>query len=63
MGGLDPFLSTGKVAPYHATYNYECMFHVPTMMPNNYKDPQQIHKKRHVGNDHVHIVGCFSLHL
>ncbi len=56
MGGLDPNLTTGRYAPFYATYNLECIFHVPTMMPNNLKDAQQIHKKRHVGNDHVHIV-------
>ena len=27
-------------------------------MPTNYPDRQQIHKKRQVGNDHVHIVWC-----
>ena len=25
-------------------------------MPTNRQDPQQVHKKRHVGNDHVHII-------
>ncbi|KAF0981277.1 hypothetical protein FDP41_012537 [Naegleria fowleri] len=56
MGGLDKNGSTGVNAPYYADYRTELMFHVPTMMPNNPKDPQQIHKKRHVGNDHVNII-------
>ncbi|EFC50362.1 rap/ran GTPase-activating protein [Naegleria gruberi] len=56
MGGLDKNGSTGTNAPYYADYRTELMFHVPTMMPNNSKDPQQIHKKRHVGNDHVNII-------
>ncbi|KAL9648269.1 hypothetical protein ABK040_013888 [Willaertia magna] len=56
MGGLDKNGSTGVQAPYFADYKTEVMFHVPTMMPNNPKDPQQIHKKRHVGNDHVNII-------
>eukprot|EP00298_Acanthocystis_sp_HF-20_P008922 c1798_g1_i1.p1 GENE.c1798_g1_i1~~c1798_g1_i1.p1 ORF type:complete len:144 (+),score=36.19 c1798_g1_i1:147-578(+) len=29
-------------------------------MPTNPQDPQQVHKKRHVGNDQVHII--FSEH-
>ena len=34
------------------------MFHVVTMMPSKSQeqDEQQIHKKRQVGNDHVHVV-------
>lgn len=32
------------------------MFHVPTMMPTDENDPQQLVKKRHIGNDHVKIV-------
>ncbi len=56
MGGLDAFGSTGKFAPYFAHSSAEVLFHVPTMMPTNRQDPQQVHKKRHVGNDHVHII-------
>ena len=56
MGGLDVFGSTGKFAPYFANSSAEVLFHVPTMMPTNRQDPQQVHKKRHVGNDHVHII-------
>jgi len=56
MGGLDKSGSTGAQAPYFADYKTEVMFHVPSMMPNNPKDPQQIHKKRHVGNDHVNVI-------
>jgi hypothetical protein len=56
MGGLDPLGSTGKFAPYYANSTAEVLFHVPTMMPTNKQDPQQVHKKRHVGNDHVHII-------
>lgn len=32
------------------------MFHDVTKMPTSTDDVQQIHKKRHVGNDNVHIV-------
>ena len=53
--GLDP-RSTGQHSVYHATSTIEMMFHVVTMMPTKPGDPQQVHKKVHVGNDHVHIV-------
>lgn len=56
LGGLDPQMTTGRFAPYYADHSVEVIFHVPTMMPNNPSDEQQIHKKRHVGNDHVTIV-------
>jgi hypothetical protein len=57
LGGLE-WKSTGPHSIYWANSLYECMFHVVTMMPTKPKqlDPQQIHKKRQVGNDHVHIV-------
>jgi hypothetical protein len=57
LGGLDATMnSTGSEAPYYADYKLEVMFHVPSMMPTTKKEPQQIHKKRHVGNDHVNII-------
>ncbi len=51
-GGLDvtKFL-TGTTAPYYATARIELMLHEITAMPTDHKDEQQIHKKRHVGND------------
>eukprot|EP01104_Vermistella_antarctica_P013879 TRINITY_DN4277_c0_g1_i3.p1 TRINITY_DN4277_c0_g1~~TRINITY_DN4277_c0_g1_i3.p1 ORF type:complete len:1289 (+),score=342.86 TRINITY_DN4277_c0_g1_i3:94-3960(+) len=56
MGGLDPHLTTGLTAPYYANSLLEVVFHDITRMPTNESDPQQIHIKRHVGNDIVHIV-------
>src|SRR3989338_4974602 len=56
IGGLDPLLTTGTDAPYWASSTLEVVFHVVTRMPTNDSDEQQIHKKRHVGNDIVHIV-------
>ncbi|EGZ18421.1 hypothetical protein PHYSODRAFT_332215 [Phytophthora sojae] len=59
VGGLDTnpkSLSNGKTTLYYATSHSEVMFHVVTMMPTKASDPQQIDKKRHVGNDYVHIV-------
>lgn len=56
-GGLDQtkFL-TGTTAPYFSTPRLELMFHDLTLMPTDTKDEQQIHKKRHVGNDVVNVV-------
>lgn len=56
MGGLDKNGSTGEIGPYYSDYRTEIMFHVPSMMPTSVKEPQQIHKKRHVGNDHVNVI-------
>jgi len=56
LGGLDPKLTTGSHAPYYANSLIEVVFHEVTAMPTNPSDEQQIHKKRHVGNDIVHIV-------
>ncbi|TMW61502.1 hypothetical protein Poli38472_012693 [Pythium oligandrum] len=59
IGGLDSnprSLSNGRTSLYYATAHSEVMFHVVTKMPTKPTDPQQIDKKRHVGNDYVHIV-------
>lgn len=56
-GGLDKIsLSTGEYTPYFADYKSEIIFHIPSLMPTSKTDPQQIHKKRHIGNDHVKII-------
>jgi len=56
LGGLDSYGSTGKTAPYYANSSYEMIFHVSTRIPTLESDPQQIQKKRHIGNDIVHII-------
>lgn len=57
LGGLDSMmLSAGQFAPYYCTAGFEMMYHDITLMPTKENDPQQIHKKKHVGNDSVHIV-------
>ncbi|KAJ3430649.1 rho gtpase-activating protein [Anaeramoeba flamelloides] len=56
-GGLDTYNGTdGTTAPYYADHQTEVIFHVVTRMPNSPNNSQQINKKRHVGNDIVHIV-------
>lgn len=61
LGGLDPKLTTGTHSPYFANSIMEVIFHDISAMPTNPSDNQQIHKKRHVGNDIVHIV--YSEHV
>ena len=41
---------------YHASDKVETAFHVATLMPTAASDPQQVAKKRHLGNDNVTIV-------
>eukprot|EP00301_Raphidiophrys_heterophryoidea_P027762 c9813_g1_i2.p1 GENE.c9813_g1_i2~~c9813_g1_i2.p1 ORF type:complete len:1575 (-),score=412.74 c9813_g1_i2:156-4232(-) len=55
-GKLDRHLTTGTHAPYYADPLREVIFHVTAQMPTVTNDPQQIHKKRHVGNDQVQVV-------
>lgn len=59
VGGLDTnpkSMSNGESTLYYANSHSEVIFHVVTMMPTKAADAQQIDKKRHVGNDYVHIV-------
>ena len=60
LAGLDPKMTTGETAPYFASSTFEMVFHDLTSMPTT-DDPQQIHKKRHVGNDNIHVI--WSEHL
>eukprot|EP01100_Stratorugosa_tubuloviscum_P011908 TRINITY_DN542_c0_g1_i1.p1 TRINITY_DN542_c0_g1~~TRINITY_DN542_c0_g1_i1.p1 ORF type:complete len:1470 (+),score=659.45 TRINITY_DN542_c0_g1_i1:33-4442(+) len=61
LGGLDIKLTTGVTTPYTANSIMEIIFHDITSMPTNPSDDQQIIKKRHVGNDIVHII--YSEHV
>ena len=44
------------IAPYFATSTTETLFHVVSWMPFVPGDTQQINRKRHIGNDAVHVV-------
>lgn len=56
-GKLDlKYFSNGKKMLYHVSDKVETAFHVATLMPTASSDPQQVAKKRHLGNDHVTIV-------
>ena len=48
--------SNGTSSVYYADYGNETMFHVSPLFPFDSQNDQQLLKKRHIGNDHVHIV-------
>lgn len=56
-GGLDIQNGhTGDEAVYEVFKEREIMFHVSTLLPYTESDPQQLQRKRHIGNDIVAIV-------
>lgn len=56
-GGLDTEKdSTGKYSIYTKWKDYEIMFHVSTLLPFSTDNPQQLERKRHLGNDIVVLV-------
>lgn len=56
-GGLDTqFGQTGIESVYAKFLEREIMFHVSTLLPYTENDPQQLQRKRHIGNDIVAIV-------
>lgn len=42
--------------PFSTTPTTELMFHVAPFFPTATDDPQQVHKKRHIGNDELNVV-------
>ncbi|KAJ2215174.1 hypothetical protein EV179_002393 [Coemansia sp. RSA 487] len=61
-GKLEDCGSDGTSCPYFADDGLELVFHEATSMPNSIKEPRQLNKKRHIGNDHVHIIWNESRH-
>ncbi|KAM9310470.1 rap1 GTPase-activating protein 2 isoform 2-T2 [Pholidichthys leucotaenia] len=56
-GGLDvSHGQTGSEAVYTSFHGREIMFHVATKLPYTEGDPQQLQRKRHIGNDIVALV-------
>ncbi|XP_078039328.1 GTPase-activating Rap/Ran-GAP domain-like protein 3 isoform X1 [Augochlora pura] len=56
-GGLDVKGDmTGKESYYTVYAGHEVMYHVSTMLPYSKDNPQQLERKRHIGNDIVNIV-------
>lgn len=56
LGGLDRSGTCGATLPYYHSSTAELCFHEVVRMPTVQKDPQQILKKRHVGNDIIHVI-------
>ncbi|KAI8851661.1 hypothetical protein BC829DRAFT_386568, partial [Chytridium lagenaria] len=56
LGGLERSRATGTKATYFCGEGVEIVFHDVTKMPTDASDPKQVKKKRHIGNDHVHII-------
>ncbi|KAJ2545909.1 hypothetical protein GGF49_000112 [Coemansia sp. RSA 1853] len=54
--------SDGKTCPYFFDEGIEVVFHDATLMPTDKNDIRQLKKKRHIGNDHVHIIWNESHH-
>ncbi|XP_061682880.1 signal-induced proliferation-associated 1-like protein 3 isoform X2 [Syngnathoides biaculeatus] len=48
--------STGTHSLYTAYQGYEVMFHISTMLPYMPNNPQQLLRKRHIGNDIVTLI-------
>jgi hypothetical protein len=48
--------STGTHSVYTTFRDFEIMFHVATLLPFDPLNPQQLHRKRHIGNDIVVVV-------
>uniref|UniRef100_A0A3Q3WZZ6 Rap-GAP domain-containing protein n=1 Tax=Mola mola TaxID=94237 RepID=A0A3Q3WZZ6_MOLML len=56
-GGLDVCHGqTGSEAVFSSFHGREIMFHVATKLPYTDSDPQQLQRKRHIGNDIVALV-------
>eukprot|EP01091_Cochliopodium_minus_P011312 TRINITY_DN3170_c0_g2_i1.p1 TRINITY_DN3170_c0_g2~~TRINITY_DN3170_c0_g2_i1.p1 ORF type:complete len:810 (-),score=257.24 TRINITY_DN3170_c0_g2_i1:80-2509(-) len=48
--------ATGKESIYTEFEGFEVMFHISTMLPFFKEDPQELERKRHLGNDVVLVV-------
>ncbi|CAJ0835038.1 9335_t:CDS:10 [Entrophospora sp. SA101] len=56
LGGLERNSTNGTTSIYYCTSTIELIFHDVTKMPTDPNDFKQLKKKRHIGNDHVHII-------
>ncbi|KAI8805851.1 hypothetical protein BJ742DRAFT_397343 [Cladochytrium replicatum] len=56
VGGLERNQVNGSRATYFCNSTLEMIFHDVTKMPTDPLDPKHLKKKRHIGNDHIHIV-------
>lgn len=56
LGGLNKNLADGVKAIYYCSSTIEIIYHDATRMVNDEDDPKQVKKKRHIGNDQVHVI-------
>lgn len=56
LGGLERNASSGSKATYFCSSTHEIIFHEVTRLPTDPHDPRQVRKKRHIGNDPVHVI-------
>ncbi|CEP09769.1 hypothetical protein [Parasitella parasitica] len=56
LGGLEKNPDNGTKATYYCSSTVEMIFHDVTKMPTSVSDLKQLKKKRHIGNDHVHVI-------
>jgi hypothetical protein len=54
LGGLDATIVENVL--YYSNATSEMVFHDVTMLKDDPSDIKQLKKKRHIGNDHVHII-------
>lgn len=56
-GGLDNTgFSTGRKTSYWANMDHEIMWHVSTLIETAMSNGKNIYKKRHIGNDSIHVL-------
>ncbi len=55
-GGLESGVTAGNEALYYCTSLVECIFHDATQIVVEATDEKLIGRKRHIGNDYVHII-------
>ncbi|EAY10961.1 Rap/ran-GAP family protein [Trichomonas vaginalis G3] len=48
--------TNGRYHCFYSNESYEVMFHTAPLMPTDYKEAQQIYKKRHIGNDNINVI-------
>ncbi|KAI9015426.1 hypothetical protein DFJ74DRAFT_680173 [Hyaloraphidium curvatum] len=56
LGGLERNLTSGARATYFCNSTLEIIYHEVTKLPTDPNDPKQVKKKRHIGNDQVHVI-------
>lgn len=56
LGGLERNQTSGERAAYFCNSTLEIIYHEVTRLPTDAHDPRQVRKKRHIGNDPVHVI-------